>query len=73
MIESEEITKHLKTYLENIYAMGSCKSYMLPFLNIKGKNENFPFEEKEINFVIVIQMELLVTNIVKNWWGDQWI
>ena len=65
--------KHLKTYLENIDAMGSCKSHMLPFLNIKGNNENFPLEEKEIKFVIVIQMEFSVTNIVKKWWGDQWI
>ena len=65
--------KHLKTYLENIDAMGSCKSHMLPFLNIKGNNENFPLEEKEIKFVIVIQMEFSVTNIVKKWWGNQWI
>ena len=73
MITPEENFRHLKTYLENIYAMGSCKSHMLPFLNIKGNNEIPPFEEKEIMFVIVIQMELSLTNIVKKWWGYQWI
>ena len=65
--------KHLKNYLKNIDAMSSCKSHMLPFLDIKGNNENFPLEEKEINIAIVIQMEFSVTNIVKKWWGDQWI
>ena len=46
---------------------------MLPSMNIKGNNENFHFEEKSFEFLIVIQMELSVTNIVKKWWGDQWI
>ena len=73
MIESEEIMKHLKTYLENIDAMGSCKSHMLPFLNIKGNNENFPLEEKRNEFCNSHPNGISVTNIVKKWWGDQWI
>ena len=64
MIAPEEIMKHLKNYLENIDAMGTCKSRLFPFLNTKGNNDPPPFEEKQINFILVIQMEILVTNQV---------